>query len=643
MKMRRTLVILFFFILLSQALTSEQNVSQMLEQRLISDGFAVQKQFLSSSLSEEFPYNIAISLPSTLEYPIHRFFIIISQEQAFNNYTDILLFIAKMQETPASFPLEIVFCTNNSSPHPALKNTLSGISTFTQYLDSVSYTSAIELQFLPENEENREVIEIGTKGILSPPELIQPLLTNLDTSGVEYTIRGRVNSFYRLGFVSVSPVLTYLLQTEIPAAALYIRPSSTEKTAQALSAFVQSSPPNVTDWDNNYTLIQILGKRFIISEYILMVVIIAISGISLFFLCSFSFLTGKTTFIRKEELSRTWYLLPIIIGITSLFLYLAQHMTIAIFPSWQYNTVTALIIKLAFGLVFLSLVSLAQYLFSFPLTSFIYGYLLLIVVFINVFIFTTADLSLFIPFSIEYLIVYTSRSIKRKRGIFLAALFMTLPFLPYIIFIDAETRTNLIRAAFDSSVMGNVFFACFAVPFEIMWIRIMVRMKLFGKQKGVSLKQILIELGGTALAIVFISLSVSIVRAKTTSEYKTIEQKNTIQTSPLSYISAGVERSVLFNRASAIVTLSSSIPVVRYNIHIESDAPLPIYDANYPYDSLSVEGSAIFELDDYPPNPLKLRFSSSADYDAKLVITSYILYGSTIIEEKKSILLEKEQ
>jgi len=632
------------FLLLTQALVSQQNRSENLKSKLVSDGFTVTEQLLSGSLSEEFPYNIVISLQSTLEYPIHRFFIVIAQEDAHLYYSEVTQFIRLMQQTPALYPVEIVLCANNESPHTALNNSLSGIKTYIQHLDSVSYTTAVELRFTQQSNENKTVIEIGTKGRVSPSAFIDSLLKSLEVSQADFSIKGRFNSLYRMGFVSVSPVLSYMINQEIPSAALYIDPSSNKSIAQALSLFTaHSAPPDVERWDNNYTLLQVFGKRFAISEYMLMTIIIAVSGISLFFLCSFSFLIGKATILRKEDLSRTWYLLPIIIGITALFLHLAQQLTIVIFPSWQYNDITALVIKLAFGLVFLSFVSLAQYLFSFPLTSFIYGYLLLIVVFINIFIFTTADISLFIPFSAEYLIVYATRSSKRKRGIIISAVLMTLPFLPYAVFIDTETRNNLLRASFNTNILGNVLFACLAVPFEIMWIRIMVRMKLFGKQKGVSLKQILIELGGTALIVILISLSVSIIRAKTTSEFRSNEQKSIIQTSSYSYVNTEIERSVLFNKAAAKVTLSSSLPVVRYNLHIQSESPLPIYDANYPYDSLSIEGSAVFTLDDYPPNPLQLRFSSPADFEAELVITAYILHGSTIIEEKKSIFFKKEQ
>lgn len=640
----RYLYLFLVFLLLTQALVSQQNRSQNLEGKLVSDGFTVTKQLLSGSLSEEFPYNIVISLPSTLEYPLYRFFIVVSQENAQMYYSEVTQLIRLMQERPASYPVEIVLCANNESPHTSLSNSLSGIKTYIQHLESVSYTTSVELLFTQQNSDRKTVVEIGTKGRVSPSSFVDALLRSLEASQTEFTIKGRFNSLYRMGFVSVSPVVSYMINQEIPSAALCIDPSSIKNIAQALSFFTgNTKPPDVDNWDNNYTLLQVFGKRLIVPEYILMMVIIGVSGVSLFFLCSFSFLVGKATMLRKEELSRTWYLLPIIIGITALFLHLAQQLTLVIFPSWQYNDITALIIKLAFGLVFLSFVSLAQYLFSFPLTSFIYGYLLLIVVFINIFIFTTADISLFIPFSAEYLIVYATRSSKKKRGILISAVLMTLPFLPYAVLLDTDTRNNLLRAFFNTNLLGNILFACFAVPFEIMWIRIMVRMKLFGKQKGVSLKQILIELGGTALIVILISLSVSIVRAKTTNEFRNSEQKNIIQTSSYSYTAAEVERSVLFNKAAAKVTVSSSLPVVRYNLHIQSESPLPIYDANYPYDSLSIEGSAVFTLDDYPPNPLQLRFSSPADFDSELVITAYILHGSTIIEEKKSIFFKKEQ
>lgn len=631
-------------LLTSGALYSQQNHSKILEQKLTSDGFTVSVQLLSGSLSAEFPYNILLSLPSTLEYPLHRLFFVISQENAEKYYEQVFEFLTSVSSRPSSYSVEILFSANDGPPHPALPPSLSGIETYIQHLDSVSYTSAIEVEFSTQTNINEAVIHIGTKGRLSPLQFIDGLLENFDTSKAGFSIKGRFTSLYRMGFVAVSPVLDYIISQEIPAVSVIIPTSAFNNTVYSLSNYIRNVPPSdMETWDSNYTLIQILSKRVVITEYMLMLIIIIVSGFSLFFLCSFSFLVGKATILRKEDLGRTWYLLPVIIGITAVFLHLSQYVTVLIFPSWEYLPFTALIIKLAVGIVFLSCVSLAQYLFAFPLTSFIYGYLLLIVVFINIFIFTTADISLFIPFTAEYLIVYATRSVKRKRGIIAAAVLMTMPFLPYVFLVDAETRNNVLKASVETNFFGNSLFACFAVPFEIMWIRIMVRMKLFGKQKGVTLKQILIELAGTALVVLMISLTVSIVRSKATSESRDTAQKDSIQTSSHSYITSDFDRSFLFNKANTAVTIRSSLPVVRYDIIIQSQSLLPIYDANYPYDSLSADGSAVFELDDYPPNPLVLRFSSPADFETELLLTAYVLHGTVLVRESHKIILEKNR
>ncbi len=634
-----TLVLL----LAMQVLVSQESNSQKLENKLVSGGFTVSEQLLSGSLSAEFPYNILLSLPSTLEFPLYRLFIVISQTQALVYYDEVIQFLTEMTASSLPYPVDIVFSANDEAPHISLENSLAGIKTYILHLDSVSYTASIELRFDPSLTDKDAVLQIGTKGRISPADMIQPLYDSFDSTGLDFSVKGRFNSLYRMGFVRISPILSYILSRDIPSASMTVHPDSISKAASSVASFTQSYKPGESGiWDNNYSLIQVFGRRLFISEYALITVIIIVSGISLFLLCSFSFLVGKTTALRKEELQKTWYLLPVIIGSTAVFLHLAQFLTCLIFPSWQYNAAAAIIIKLAIGLVLLSLVSLAQYLFSFPLTSFIYGYLLLIIVFINVFLSTAVDISLFIPFSIEYLIVYATRSVKRKTSILAAAFLMTLPFLPYLIFIDSDTRSTMILSFVRTSFAGNILFAFVAVPFEIMWIRIMVRMKLFGKQKGVSLKQILIELAGTALIVVLTALTVTLIRSKSNSEYYQKAQNSSIQTSTKSYLSLEAGRTFLFNKANTSVQIFSSLPVVRYDIRIESQSLLPIYDANYPYDSLSKEGTALFALDDYPPNPLFLRFSSSADYPVECTVTAYIVHGSVLIAETKTLVFKEE-
>ncbi len=618
-----TVFVLFFTL---GALFSQQNSSELLEQKLIADGYTVSKQLLSGSLSAEFPYNIILSLPSTFEYPLHRLFFVISQDNAKAYYAQVLDLLTYLSSRPSSYPVELLFSACDESPHPALPRSLSGIKTYIQHLDTVSYTTAIEVEFSTQTEKDNTIVHIGTKNRVSSLPYIESLLDTFDSFNISYSIKGRFTSLYRMGFVRVSPVMDY----------------SSANPLYSLSTYIcDVPPPNIEQGDSNYTLIQIGSRSLIITEYVLMLIIIIVSGFSLFFLCSFSFLVGKTRIFKKEELARTWYLLPVIIGITAVFLHLSQYITIVLIPSWEHTAFTALTIKIAVGIVFLSFVSLAQYLFSFPLTSFIYGYLLLIIVFMNVFIFTTVDISLFIPFSIEYLIVYATRSVKRKSGIIAAAFLMAVPFLPYFLFVDAETRHAIFMTAFKTSFLGNCLFACIAVPFEIMWIRIMVRMKLFGKQKGVTLKQILIELIGTALIVLILSLTISIIRSKTTASVT--EAETTIQTDTTSYLTIDYERSFLYNKANTRVTILSSLPVLRYDISIQSQSLLPIYDANYPYDSLSSEGSAIFNLDDYPPNPLTLRFSSPADYDAELILRAYLLQNNVVICESQNIVFVKDK
>ena len=179
-----------------------------------------------------------------------------------------------------------------------------------------------------------------------------------------------------------------------------------------------------------------------------------------------------------------------------------------LFPHFESLPQFAFLIKIIISLLFLFLISLAQIIFKFPLSTFIYGYLGSFIAFINIFVFTFIDISLFIPFSFEFLIILITSSFKRK--IFLTIALMVLPFLPYLLFTDGAILNNIFRIASRTSFIGNILLALLLIPFQIVWIKILIRMKHFGKQKGVTFKRILIDvlmnLGAIFSIVLFIQI-----------------------------------------------------------------------------------------------------------------------------------------
>ena len=207
-----------------------------------------------------------------------------------------------------------------------------------------------------------------------------------------------------------------------------------------------------------------------------------------------------------------------------------------LFPHFESLPQFAFLIKIIISLLFLFFISFAQIIFKFPLSTFIYGYLGSFIAFINIFVFTFIDISLFIPFSFEFLIILITSSFKKRKNLFLTIALMVLPFLPYLLFTDGAILNNIFRIASRTSFIGNVLLALLLIPFQIVWIKILIRMKHFGKQKGVTFKRILIDVLMNLGAIFSIVLFIQILIHTDTIPKTKLEKTKEISTTDKSFI-----------------------------------------------------------------------------------------------------------
>ena len=99
-------------------------------------------------------------------------------------------------------------------------------------------------------------------------------------------------------------------------------------------------------------------------------------------------------------------------------------------------------------------------------------------------------------------------------------------------------------------------------------------------------------------------------------------------------VSLSLERTVRFEHGFFVLHLSSALPVIRYHIEINSQSALPVFESNYPYDMFAKPLSAVFALDDYPPEPFTLNFSTDGVHDTLCTITAYFKDGGVIKTEQ---------
>ncbi len=627
---------LFF---LGNALYPQQkSISDSLLSTLSESGIETEIQLLSNSQSESFPFSIIYSSQTTNKYPLHKLCVIIPQNTAFLLKNDIIDFIKKLEKDKTPYYVDIILTADDYSPIPEeiLPTIPAGTATFIENLDTNEYTSAIVISggLNPELQE-RTKIEFSTKGISTPPNFVKRIMDSFGKSQTKYSLNSSLLAFYRLGIIDSDEVLSYLLNAQIPA--IQILPS--ENIFAGIEHFIYNQPPiDNENWDSQYFFINFFNTPIFVTEQILIFVVLIAVAIGLFLIC-FSFLFGQTAFSRKKEFLQTLILIPIIILILFVSLTLGQIIIKSIIPQYNSYPITSSAFKLTITISLYLIFSRLRFFLKFPQTTYIYGFLLTLVTFVNIFIFSLCDLSFFFFFLFAYIIAYLSRAVKFSIPLIIALITMILIFVP-IFFTDFESLKQILIFINNANGINNFFFALFLTPFVLVVIRILVSKNLYKNNKISNYKKLfkhLVILISIFLVLIIYTSIISLIISKTDISSKNVYSITYANSDK--YFTTDYSQKIIFEKQEVELNLKSTSNVVKYKITIHSPTLIPIYDANFPYDVMTERGTAIFNLDEFPPENLTLSFSASTKNEIQIKIIAFIQKNSNDIVEAEKIIL----
>lgn len=627
---------LFF---LGNALYPQQkSISDSLLSTLSESGIETEIQLLSNSQSESFPFSIIYSSQTTNKYPLHKLCVIIPQNTAFLLKNDIIDFIKKLEKDKTPYYVDIILTADDYSPIPEeiLPTIPAGTATFIENLDTNEYTSAIVISggLNPELQE-RTKIEFSTKGISTPPNFVKRIMDSFGKSQTKYSLNSSLLAFYRLGIIDSDEVLSYLLNAQIPA--IQILPS--ENIFAGIEHFIYNQPPiDNENWDSQYFFINFFNTPIFVTEQILIFVVLIAVAIGLFLIC-FSFLFGQTAFSRKKEFLQTLILIPIIILILFVSLTLGQIIIKSIIPQYNSYPITSSAFKLTITISLYLIFSRLRFFLKFPQTTYIYGFLLTLVTFVNIFIFSLCDLSFFFFFLFAYIIAYLSRAVKFSIPLIIALITMILIFVP-IFFTDFESLKQILIFINNANGINNFFFALFLTPFVLVVIRILVSKNLYKNNKISNYKKLfkhLVILISIFLVLIIYTSIISLIISKTDISSKNVYSITYANSDK--YFTTDYSQKIIFEKQEVELNLKSTSNVVKYKITIHSPTLIPIYDANFPYDVMTERGTAIFNLDEFPPENLTLSFSASTKNEIQIKIIAFIQKNSNDIVKAEKIIL----
>ena len=601
----------------------------------------------NKSKNTVFPYNIILDFPNkeALLSPDSengkesKTLIIAAAQEDIPLFLDELsTYVEYLKSSPPPINVKIVLTAGDTSavrqPGTMQTQSLEGTDMFLSSLDSSKqYTALIlnirNIMFV----RNRDIlITPGIPFKAAPSWLLEAIIKSCKENNIHLKVDGLFIPFYRAGLIQANPKLEAYFNENIPA--LLIESSSTE-IFDALPYFANAlSESGTKEWDFHYSMIPIGEETFFIPEIVLLIILLSTAAIALLYICIFSLFTKKSLAVYINEVKKAWFLLPMMIVITWLLFYAGQLIAKQFYPSWFFHLFSACILKATLALTMFLFLALFHRIIPFSTNDNTYAWLLIIICFANLFIFSSFDLSLLLIFSTELLLALIFLKIRRIFPMVVIGLIMILPFALMAFAIFTMPRQNILFRFFNASFLENALISCLIMPVEFTWVRIAVRLGLFGKHMKRRHFPYIISIG------LFLTAAVSaVIIFQNNAQQRIMLPRPSEQKSPeLNALSFEVSRSKIMNRNRIDFQVSSSEMLLKLEIKVSAEDGIAIYDANFPFQALNGNHEASFILGDYPPNPFIIQFTCESGVPITIETTAYLkTKDAGTVQETKTV------
>ncbi len=619
----------------------EAQVSDELFATLTNQGLSPIIQPLENALSTDFPYNIIVEYNKNVES--NRKLVLVFPQSNDLYIDNIVALTSYIQESNIDYAIDILFSANEISVFNqyAIDSSQSyhapaGSST---YINNNLLDKNIATVIISHDETKKDSssfvnfplfsspVEITPGGVNSigestviPLSFFSTVIDSFVKANVSYTIKGYFLSLYQLNLISDDYIIGNWLENSIPTVHLHISDSNNDSVFKMLNTLLSEFPKtNFENQDTNYSFVQFFSRTFFVSERLLLLFILLVTTTVLFGFINFSFIKGAHKHIHKNELKKTWYLIPIIVIATGCSLFVSQIIVQALIPNDPTLALFSFAVKILFSILFMLLFSHLQYAAKLPLTGFIYAYTLSISAIVNIIIFSILEITLAPLFVGQYIIVQISQRMRKVVPIILSFLLMIVPYFPLVFNIVSANDILNVESIMNAHFGMNILLACFMLPWQIMVIRILTRLKVWGMRHKISKEKILKQSIVIICIIAFLTLVTVIITKIVTDDNNAQAISNT------GNITLTSESTEQFGNILHNLEISSQSTLLKCIVEVESENTIAIYDANYPYDILSKPFTAIFTLEDHPPNPLVLSFITEPKTNSICRITAWVL------------------
>ena len=584
----------------------------------------------------DFPFNIKLDFmpENSVDEPnfqkdsdeITTLVLLFSIEEIQKNYNFLLKTLDSIQTFSRKGKIELLFTYGDKIAFDS-ENLISGTEVFAdQIADSGNYAAiCVKLG------RSQNTILPGGGGDCSPAWMIQLISGSFHENNMFYRLKGGIlNTLHRLNILKSDRQTSFFMQKGIPACGVELAaPSANEeynsRSANFLANIAYSfEPENTLEWDRHSRPFTIFNYTVLLSEKFTVMLFILVSAASLFFLCEFYFIHLLQRKLFSRRIFRKWYLLVICLVITMVSFTASQYAALFFLKILKIPVVSAYAVKIIISFL---LISFSYFLF-FKLAknsgAKIFTLLMNFTGILNIFLFSSLDLSLFYLFAFEYFFIAAAQKFKTLPALISSFFLMAVPFLPYIIeFFSCATEDSLYKILIATPLLNSVFAFAF-VPFVFSWFKILERLNFVWKTMGIR-KKTFIKQNCIAISSAFLIFA-AILAAATAfmpDEYKIPAEKQpeTQEITNSESIKISFYDQDFFEDTIRTFSVKLDFPEENVSIKIKGKDGNPVLYSDEIYSYNISEKTAEFRLPAWPPAEMTFSYIADTFQESEIIVT----------------------
>ncbi len=612
-----------------------RRLSDHLENTLHENGVKFETLSPAPFSDRDFPENIVIKIPSKNEEPdshtrISNAVFCFTQEFFQENPVFFMDLINITEEKNLSYGVTFLFSADRET------RTLSAKEKSRSFVDCFLESNgenqeSCAVVFINEKHSSNFIVSEGASEI-SPQWLVQSIKESASKSSKKISSKGALLYLYKSSAFSENTMVSSFLENEIPAAGVPVGISESDmEFILTLEDTLDTSRSDV--WNRHYNNLTIGFTDIWLNESILTALYLLIITFSLFSICFTSFINTGSNVATIKDFSRAWYLIPIYITIASCTFFFFQEA----FSFTDKNPIVFFAMKLFPSLFTLFLIIVFQIIMKFKVSYSAFTILKNTVCILNIFVFTTIDITLMFIFFTEYLIVFLFRKSKNSIVNIISFLLMILPFAylfsEIYLYVDDAKLLYLMKTSFRETFLLSLM----VTPFVFKWGELLLANEVIDTKKGFTKSQTLRGISTTLCAMAFLASSYAAVFHMLSSEknmpktkYHIIESEREI----VDITSSDKDNIDLLSRKISI-SAKNGLRAERYEVSIESLDGIPLYECNFDYESKGANSVRII-IPDQPEGTVDISYSLDYGVGSILTVDAYIHKDMSFMLHKKT-------